>query len=335
MSSNTRGDVDAVVDVVVVGAGLAGATAARELAEGGLRVRVLDKGRGLWGCVTMRRPPGSTPYWSAAALQADDPSFVAWLEAQRAAGRAALTVPGWVGVPGMNALVASLLEGLDVHWSTTVTALESAEGAWCVRDESGAALASARGVIIAIPAPQACALLGTLAGGMEADVQSLVHRLAAVRYAPCWAGLLAVDDDGAARAAPFDAVDGLEAIVREADKPGRVGLGHWVVHASAAWSDAHLELAAVDIATKLAAMLAAAIGIEPGRIRSASAHRWRYARPTGGVEAEAADGIEGLAIAGDAVGWRPGGHAAEQAWRSGRTAALRVMGMLSRSASRG
>ncbi|MCE2945145.1 MAG: FAD-dependent oxidoreductase, partial [Xanthomonadaceae bacterium] len=37
---------DDPADVLVVGAGLAGAAAARSLADAGMRVRVLDKGRG-------------------------------------------------------------------------------------------------------------------------------------------------------------------------------------------------------------------------------------------------------------------------------------------------
>jgi hypothetical protein len=41
--------------VAILGAGIAGATAARRLADAGLKVRVFDKGRGVGGRMATRR----------------------------------------------------------------------------------------------------------------------------------------------------------------------------------------------------------------------------------------------------------------------------------------
>jgi len=316
-------------DVLVVGAGLAGATAARESADAGFRVLVLDKGRGPGGRLSTRRVDGGGFDHGAVCLQAHGKDFLAWIGAQVAAGHAAPWGEGWVGVPGMDALVAGLLEGIDVRWSTTVVALSRVAGQWQAIDAKGLPFARSPRLVLAVPAPQARALLMAprATAGWDAEVSALVAALQEVRYAPCWAGLAVVEgaEDHAPALIPEAAALaalGLSAVVREGAKPARCDAGHWVVHADTGWSTLHLEQTAEDVARWLRTAFVAATGIDDRRIRSFGAHRWRYARPLTGLDPVLAVAVDGLALAGDAIGWRveEGIPPAERAWRSGRGA---------------
>ncbi len=321
-------------ETLVVGAGLAGATAARALADAGLRARVLDKGRGPGGRLSTRRVASGGFDHGAAVLQAVGAEFGGWLDAEAAAGRAARWGDGWVGVPGMNALVAGLLDGLDARWSVPVAALAWRGHHWAALDGEGRVLTEAPRLVLAIPAPQAAALLRAGCTRMaEGDppppaLAALLDGLAGVRYLPCWAGLATVE--AAAGPVPSTDVDAegvLQALFREAAKPGRTDAGHWVVHAGTAWSEAHLELEAGAAAERLRAAFLRATGLDAAALRGFDAHRWRYARPAHGLDAALALAVDGLALAGDAVGWRTadGLPPAERAWGSGREAAAHLL----------
>jgi len=66
-------------------------------------------------------------------------------------------------------------------------------------------------------------------------------------------------------------------VARNASKPGRGPGETWVLHGSAAWSEAHLEAEPGRVANDLLAAFGAATGL--GRLEPAHAvaHRWRYA----------------------------------------------------------
>lgn len=324
-------------DVLVVGAGLAGAMAARRLADAGLRVQVLDKGRGPGGRLSTRRAETGSFDHGAASLQADGADFREWLEARVRDGRAARVGDrDWVGLPGMNAFVAGELDGLAPRWGTAVARLQRTDGLWQAVDAAGVTLAAAPRVLVAVPAPQARALLADVIDaciredaathGDADDWQALDAALAAVRYAPCWAAMIrtAADADcepGAGRAVFIAPHDGpLERIVRESAKPGG-SPGHWVVHARAGWSAEHLELTPEQVSPALRAAFVAALSLPPAAVLALTAHRWRYAVPTRGTSLAGVPAA-GLHLAGDAIGWRNDGvPAAERAWRSGRAAA--------------
>lgn len=318
-------------DVLVIGAGLAGATAARSFANAGLRVLVLDKGRGPGGRLSTRRTDYGGFDHGAAVLQAVGADFRAWLDALVERGVAARWAEDqWVGVPGMNAVVAHLLDGLAPRWSTAVTALRFLDARWQALDASGTVLGTAPRLVMALPAPQARALLASLGadGATDADLApdlgGLSAALASARYAPCWAAMAvtatpACEAFDPMRTRPDDAV--LERVMPEFRKPGR-SPGHWVLHARADWSERHLEHTADDVAARLREAFIAALGLADGDVWSLTAHRWRYALPTVGVEHEGLP-QHGLLLAGDVIGWRAeaGVPPAEQAWRSGRRAA--------------
>jgi predicted NAD/FAD-dependent oxidoreductase len=116
-------------------------------------------------------------------------------------------------------------------------------------------------------------------------------------------------------------------IVREADKPGRAETECWTVQADAAWSATHVDAEAPQVAERLGAALARTLAraLGPGvpGVAEVTAHRWRYARVTQGLDVPCLwAGDAGVGAAGDF------GAVAdvEGAWLSGVALAGRVLG---------
>ena len=60
MTTRVTAEPDNSLDVLIIGAGMAGLTAARALVEAGCRVRVVDKGKAPGGRLASRRMGGAT-----------------------------------------------------------------------------------------------------------------------------------------------------------------------------------------------------------------------------------------------------------------------------------
>ena len=77
---------DSHADVMVIGAGVSGLLAAETLRDRGLRVVVLDKGRGVGGRLATRRTHPDVFDHGAQSFTARDPQFRLRVEAWQAAG---------------------------------------------------------------------------------------------------------------------------------------------------------------------------------------------------------------------------------------------------------
>ena len=335
--------MSAAPDVIVVGAGLAGLACARALSDAGQSVQVLDKGRGIGGRMATRRVvlDGATLRFDHGAqyVTAHDPGFAALLEGAAEAGAAAIwddTGPRLrhTGVPGMSALARHLGAGLAVTQGATVTALRPGPEGWELQTRSGDAVAArtTRRVVLAIPAPQAGALLG-------AD-HPLTGPLAGVAMEPCLTLMAAfpaedtpdspTPDTPAPQRFAADAAHPLAWIARDSSKPGRAlpgagcgaGLTGWVAQASPEWSAQHLEDSFEQIAARMLPLLAERLGLDPARARHVSAHRWRHARVAQPLGTPfLADAQAGLWLGGD---WCLAARA-EAAWQSGRAMAADIL----------
>lgn len=76
------------MDVVVVGAGIAGLSCAQALTEAGARVRILERGRVVGGRLASRRYNGRYTDIGAAYLVADEPAFAAQVDSWHSRGLA-------------------------------------------------------------------------------------------------------------------------------------------------------------------------------------------------------------------------------------------------------
>jgi photolyase PhrII len=323
--------------VAVIGAGVAGLAAARTLADQNHDVTVFEKSRGRGGRAATRHIPDA-PVGEVAVdhgaqyFTARDPRFrrraVSWAQRGVVAawrGRFGVVADGtimpagegderWVGVPGMSALGRMLSEGLDLRLSTRVAPPERMPDGWLLTDDAGAYLGRFDRVLVAVPAPQAVALL--------AGAPALAARAAAVGFAPCWTVLAGFSEPPDL---PWDGLfvntGALGWTARNDGKPGRAG-AVWVLHGAPDWSDVHLEDAPEPVTAALLAAFGDIVGgLLPGLVWH-QVHRWRFARAAQPLAAGCLwDGGLGIGACGD---WCADARI-EGAWLSGEALAGRVL----------
>lgn len=266
-----------VMRIAVLGAGIAGLVAARTLHEAGLDVTVFDKGRGVGGrLATRRREQGAFDH-GAQRFSARSEAFVAAVERWRVEGVVQATespdgAPFWIPAPSASALPKHLAAGLTIRLSTRVTRLTRKHHAWHLSLEGASDEGPFDVVLSTAPAPQSAALL-----------PSFEPQLSTIRYDPTWALVLACDASGPTWPETiFTECEGdLSLVVREGRKPGRLAdeaLVRLVVHASSAFSIAHLEADPNEVSEHLIAALKEHAGLSSIRPRYREAHRWRFAR---------------------------------------------------------
>ena len=318
--------------VAIIGAGLAGISAARALMALGHAVAIFDKGRGPGGRLATRRIEAE-----GRKLQFDHGAQ--YLRAESADFATALAEAGtapWpdaarrVGVPSMSAVPRALLGEIPCVASRHVGQIAGSPGAWVLRhwdarlvrpgkplpdtapEEAGPFAA----VLLTMPATQAREVLGQ-------NAPSLTDALTTIRYAPCWTVMASFN-------APLPLPETLRPeahaigwAARDSAKPGRdERQENWVIQAAPVWTRAHLELPAEEIAQPLLAALASFSATPLPAPFMAVAHRWRYSlleAPLG--EPCLWDDAARIGYASDGcIGGR-----AEAAWQSGAALAAQVL----------
>ncbi len=325
--------------VAVIGAGLAGAAAARSLMAAGASVTVFDKGRGPGGRLSTRRaetPLGEMCFdHGAQYVTATSSSFSAFLSAAGDAGVAAPWLARlvsidragnvdalrgearWVGLPGMSALVKYALNGVEVRQTRRAKRLTGAPGSWTIRFEDGSTEGPFERIALTLPPEQLVDLLARSDG----DFARVISGARQVEIAPCWTVMAATEpgfDPG------FDGAKLLGGAVRwmalTAARPGGAP-GGVVLQASPDWSQAFLEHDAEAVARILCEEVFVRFGM-PQPVWS-NAHRWRYAMVT--TPAGSAADISDSRTVGCGGDWRLGGRA-ECAWDSGEALGAALLG---------
>lgn len=336
------------MNVLVVGAGLAGLSAARALMEHGHEVRILERSGSPGGRLATRRIlNGDADRPEHATLEFDhgaqyftvrDTRFATEVEAWHKArvvqvwhGKlAAFDSEGrdpveddttrWVGVPGMSAIARHLARSLDLGCGSRVEALEAdtMDGAptWFAQLATGGREGPFDAVVVAVPPVQAAALV--------AAAPSVTESIGRIRMHPCWAALVAFADRVAA---PFDGAFALSSplgwFARNRSKPQRGLAETWVLHASTGWSTAHVNDDADAVGAFLLNAFADLVRAPLPKPVHLSAVRWRHACPVAPAAAgPLADPAQRLAVCGD---WLHGGRV-EGAYLSGLEAATIVSG---------
>jgi len=308
--------------IAIIGAGMAGLSAASRLQEAGLDCTVFEKSRGLGGRMATRRTGTLQFDHGAQYFTARGVRFQSRLTKWQAQGVVAEWLPGkWVGTPGMTAPARSLAERLRVVREYRVARLDGGPGCWKPVPDHGdhdtIAHESFDAVIMAIPAPQIIPL--------AESAGILFPELERVRYAPCLTVMLAFDEETDLRARSLMPADGPIAwIARNRTKPGRDGVMETLVaHATPAWSRQHVDDSTERATDALLHALRPHIGNPEPAFRLM--HRWLYAR----VEQTAGvpflwDPVRQVGACGD---WA-GGPRVEAAFDSGEALAAEVIATL-------
>jgi predicted NAD/FAD-dependent oxidoreductase len=321
--------------VAVVGAGLAGLSAARALTDAGAEVTVIEKSRAPGGRAATRRDGDYRFDHGAQYFTQRDARTRARLDAWvrdgvvapwtgtiavRDGGAWRTSDDGptrWVAVPGMRALGESLARDLDVRYATTVASLGREASGWALRTTDGSTLGGFDRVLVTAPAPQASALLAPHAPAFG-------EPLAAATMHPCVAAMVVLSrrphvswDAAFVNDSPL-----LSWVARNASKPGRNAHECWVLHATPSWSAAHLARDASSLVPALLDAFREVLGDDVPVVHAVG-HRWRYAIPAAPASAAEAlyDAAQGLGAAGD---WCVGGRI-EGALLSGDALARHVL----------
>ncbi|MEJ5225983.1 MAG: FAD-dependent oxidoreductase, partial [Anaerolineales bacterium] len=183
------------VDILIVGAGVAGLLAAADLQANGFRPLVVDKGRGVGGRLATRRIGTAAFDHGAQFITARTPRFAALLDSWRAQGVLAEWYRGaedahirWRGAPGMTAPAKHLAQSLNVRLEMKLLALHPEQTGWRAVFENGETL-TARAALLTAPVPQSLAVLD--AGGVRLEAATRAQ-LEAIDYEPCIAVMAAL-----------------------------------------------------------------------------------------------------------------------------------------------
>lgn len=306
--------------VVVVGAGLAGLVAAREVQTAGHEVVVLDKSRSSGGRCATRRIGDAVLDHGAQFFTVRNDDFARindeWLrnditrEWCRGFG-AGDGHPRYCGTRGMTSISKHLAMGLDVRYGQMAFNIEQSEGQWRVHLDD-ATYHEAERVVVTCPVPQSMALL------VNAGL-SVPDAIRTIEYDKTIAALVVIDGDSNVPE-PGGVQDGDTTFSFVADnrRKGVSPLAALTLHCNAAFSEA--KWWADTAATHAEVMELARPWIGSARVLEHQPKRWRMATPRTAWP-ERCWSSDGIVLAGDAFG----GPRVEGAVLSGLAAAQRVL----------
>ncbi len=328
-----------VCDVLIVGAGIAGLTAARALRSAGKNVVVLEKSRGLGGRAATRRWGGMPVDHGAQFFTARSPEFRAqvddwlqrgvcfeWSRGLHRSSEHGLQPPEGDNFPrytcreGMASLGRDLA-GPDPSFvlrECKVTSIERRPSAWELGTEDGRVF-KARSLIMTPPPPQSADLLASAAPDAAAMLSSLPMApcLALVARYPRknypWRGIQAPEH-------PVISWIGHDTSKRPDLHPDATIL---VIHASPTFSRDNFGVSEDIVAARLLETVSDIVGDKLTSPAAFFLQRWRYALgpQNDGKLARVIPGQPPLVLAGDAIA----GGKIEGAWLSGKAAGEAIM----------
>lgn len=315
---------------IILGAGLSGLAAARDLVAAGRDVTLIDKGRGIGGRLATRRVGEAVLDHGAQFFTTRGDRFVDVTKQAVEAGVVAEWCrgfgspdgyPRYRGAQGMTSLAKWLGRDLDVQLAVEAHHLAAADGRVQFVGADGAVLAEGDDAIVTAPIPQMLALFdrGTIKLGHD-----IAHALKSTDYFATLA-LLAIVDGQTKVAEPggmqFD--DGPFTFIADNQRKGISPVQALTFHAEHDYSKRRFDDDGDEVHAELLEMAAPWIG--DATVVDSQLKKWRYAGPVSPIPERTlvveAGGTQ-IALAGDAFG----GPKVEGAFNSGIAAAAALLG---------
>jgi renalase len=181
-------------DILIVGAGMAGLTAASDLQLAGKNVLIVDKGRSAGGRMASRRIGQATFDHGAQFFTARDPRFAAAVDQWLKMGAAEEWYrnppntpeqseghPRWRGKPSMTAIAKKFALDLNVLLEKRIVSLRHETAGWVAALDDGEEI-FANAVVLTPPVPQSLALLDAGAVSLPSVTRA---RLESIEYERC------------------------------------------------------------------------------------------------------------------------------------------------------
>ncbi len=318
-------------DVLIIGAGLAGLSAANDLIQAGYNVLVVDKGRGLGGRLAGRRIGEATFDHGAQFMTAREPRFkgvvAEWIQAgvaeewYRSYPGQPNSHPRYRGVPTMTAIAKHLAIDITVMRGTKADSISQQGNRWMAMLDNGETVV-AKKMLITSPVPQTMDLLATGNIVLPADKQA---RLSRIQYEACIAVMAVLDGPTAIEAPGAISLEkGPISWLSDNLQKGVSKIQAVTIHGSAEFSAHQFERDRMEAGQWLIDVATPFLGT--AKVTEYQVHGWRYSKPTVVDDApcmlvsEASD-LPPLALAGDAFA----GPRFEGAVQSGWAAAKRLI----------
>jgi predicted NAD/FAD-dependent oxidoreductase len=280
-----------MIDVAVIGAGMAGLVCAQQLRQAGYSVLVVEKSRGLGGRVATRRLQDTCADHGACYLKPKGEllgQFVKLLCDRQIVKTWADEInssPRYIAPAGMSAIAKFLAQGLDVLLNQRVIAINpTPEKTWQITLESSDETITAKALVVAIPAPQALMLLEPL--GEDLLGTEFLNNLRSVEFAACISAIAGYPIDSQLlpdwTAQTFVDNPVLGWIGLDSSKRHNPQQPVFVVQSSASFAQLHLETADLQpVAQEMLQQAAQSLGLPWLKTPEwMQVHRWRYAFPS-------------------------------------------------------
>lgn len=325
--------------VIIVGAGMSGLTAARRLSELGISSLVLDKGRAVGGRMATRRIGGAVFDHGAQHFSARSAEFRAavsgWMDlgvVQEWYRGASITrpergiEPRHVGTGGMRRLPEFMARGLDVQTAVQIAGLELVAGGGVrLVASGGAAVAEGAVVVMTPPVPQSVQLLVT--AGIE-PTEAQTERLDSVQYDATLALMATPDLPPALSDGHLAPQDDKVAWIADNQHKGASELPALTVHSTAAFAADHIDGPKEAWVEELLDAASSLLGVG---LSDPVGHGWRYSQPRTTLDIGAMSLAPGwpIVLAGEAFM----GAKVEGAFLSGLAAAQEAVTLLDAGSS--
>jgi predicted NAD/FAD-dependent oxidoreductase len=326
-------------DVLIVGAGMTGLTAALELAEAGQRVLIVDKGRSVGGRLATRRigkavldhgaqffTVRSNAFAQAVAMWEADGIVSVWtngFDPDRLDGHPRYRTEGGMSQLAKHLARACRRAGVEIVLNQRVDSIiDIGEGATATYEGGSRLPDQARIAVLTAPVPQTVEMLQ--AGGSPVPDDVFL-----ITYDPVIGVLMTTEDDVREIVGPFGArqqpLDPVFTFIADNRTKGISPHTALTFHVEPAVSAALFDLDGDEVLRRLQPELDRVLG--PVKPLAVQVKKWRYAAPRSGHDDRFCE-VEGTSqpvfIAGDAFGEAK----VEGAFLSGRAVASRILGRI-------